>query len=156
MMTGVYAILVPELQADPEQIGYASMSELDIVHSLNARTRSKPRDVPMGELCGWLIQTGVIDQCEDIVSNDQAPAELRGLARKVTRIFGNPHLSVIDPTSLAMVAGGLLQAGVIDTTLHGQALALAAEPCSRAQELGIPFEVGPGHVWSAIDTIGGL
>lgn len=150
----VYTILVPELQADPEQIGYASLSHADAAAALNARTRTKPRDCPMGELCGWLIQTGVIDTCEEKQNDSEQSAETRGLARKVTRIFGNPHLSVIDPTSLTAVAGGLAQAQIIDETLYAQALALASEPCSRADQLGLP-EVGVGHIESAREMIGG-
>lgn len=150
----VYTILVPELQADPEQIGYASLSHAEVAEAINARTRTKPRDCPMGELCGWLIQTGIIDTCEAVQGGDQLPAEARGLARKVTRIFGNPHLSVVDPTSLTAVAGGLLQAQIIDETLHAQALALASEPCSRAEQIGLP-EVGAGHIESAREMIGG-
>lgn len=153
-MTDIYAILVPELQADPEQIGYASLSNADAAAAINARTRTKPRDCPMGELCGWLIQTSIIDTCESVQDNDQLPAEVRGLARKVTRIFGNPHLSAIDPTSLTAVAGGLLQAGIIDASLYDQALVLASEPCSRADQLGLPV-IGTGHVESARGMIGG-
>lgn len=154
-----YAALVAELRDDPLGAGYAAMTDAQRMAALTAKTRSRPRRLSSLDLLLWGGADGRLARVRKAAQKappyDGLPDAAHAVAivadALVTRQDAGfdpslpSHLAMVD----ALVAAQVLTAG--DRTAL---LALASEPCSRADELGLAG-LGMGHLASARAQIGG-
>jgi hypothetical protein len=116
-----YAILKAEITDDPLGRGYAAMTDAEAAASLNAPSRTRP--------------VTCIDPA--VALKACVPSEFKALATADKQTFlGVLAIGPVDPSNATIKAifADIFAAG---TTTRANLLALATEPCSRAEELGL-------------------
>lgn len=142
-----------ELTGDPLERAYASMTDAEVLASLLAVNRSRSRRVSSLEMLLWGGANGRLARVRKAAQKqppyDSLPDEVWSAAivadAMVTRQDAGfdprqaEHLSLVD---------GLVAAQVLTADDKTALLALATEPCSRADELGL-VGLGIGHIAEA-------
>lgn len=122
-----------ELTIDPLGIGYARMTPAEIEASLNAKTRSRIVE-------RWVTARTILAECAGgakiLDKLEAAAAQISEVKWAMRFLQQEGGIDAGHPATLAMVEQ--LQAAGILTVDEAVALgALAVEPCSRAEELGL-------------------
>lgn len=155
-MSDFYQTLITELQTDPLNRGYASMTDEQVAEALNERNRR----VPTQRFISMRAIAAVLDD-DEYAAVKSALNQLAQASPKVADMI--PFLSQAtgdDGTGGGIDFGNagvraMIQAlpGIGEETKR-KLLALGERPASRAEILGLP-EVYPGHVESARRMMGG-
>lgn len=139
------AALRAELVNDPAEIGYGQLLDAPACDAFNLETRDGHRDVPCGDIEGYMrpemLVTGLEDWCAD--GNNDVMARRAG--RELLGLIGSPHIVVVRMSVPAIRAkitamlGVLVAAGSPITGPHRDALlALSAAKVSRATLTALP------------------
>lgn len=130
-------MLREELTQDPAGLGYVLANHAQLEATINARTRTRLRPTEMGKgdaisVLGLQVGNALCDVLD-------TAAEFRHVRHLLAA--GRLRLDLpISQGSLAAMVGAEIAPGITFEAAHLQALnALALEPCSRAEELGLPY-----------------
>ncbi len=149
----MYEKLVPEIRDDPENVGYANMTDAEVAASLNAETKSKLRPLSSAELLAWSGQAGRLGKIEAAQTCNDTPPTVRTIA-KVTYLMiqrSDTRLDLNLPDRNAMF-DALVQADVLTANEKAELVAMATVSISRAEEVGLPH-VDVGNVLSAMEML---
>lgn len=146
------AILNTELHTDPLGMGYAALMPTcpgNVADKLNAQTRTIARSVSMPAFLAWAASNGMRAVLQD-KANATGDA-LRSSALAMLDIIGNSTSLDLSSSTIGQGNLSMLQAwvaaGAMTQVQHDALVALASQPCSRAQELGL-------QPVTALDVIG--
>lgn len=152
-MPDVYAALVPEIRDDPASMGYEGKTDAERLALLTAKARTRQRRVPSLELLAWGGQDGRLSKVRKAAQGlppfDSLGDELRSAAIAAEALITRADAG-FDPrvAEHAAVVGAMVAASVFTPGDRDSLLAVAVEPCSRADELGLAG-LGLGHLESA-------
>jgi len=129
--------LADHIATDPDARGFASMTDAGVRDDLLAQQVTRYRNVPIGEIAGKAVLSGLVPKLKAASSHDNAQT-LLDLVR------GQTAMSVIeysDASTRAAVDG--LMADIVANTTVEQAeadaiTALGTETVSKAVDLGYP------------------
>jgi hypothetical protein len=130
-------VLANHITADPDGRGYSSKSDAQVRDDLLAQEVQRYRDVPVGEIAGKAVLTGLVPKLKAATGNDNAQTLL-------DLIRGQTAMSVIEYTDTQSrgAVTAMLDDIVANTTVEqAEADALAAlgtETVSKAVSLGYP------------------
>lgn len=144
-----YQILTPELRDDPENIGYAGMSDDAAAAALNLRTRTRTVTTfatwrKMLADLGPTVTATVKAKVEAAAEANPAVA----LALDMLSEYGDGGGLDIGHANTRAVIDSLAAGGVLTLDESTAIKAMAEQPCSRADELGLPA-IDAAHVQSA-------
>lgn len=162
-MIDFYSTLITELRDDPLGVGYSGMSNEQVAAALNAKTRKKV----VQRFISLRAVANVLDDTEYALFKQAITAA----AQQSPRVADMLHFLEL-PCDDAGTTGGIdfgneavrafivqlcdtLNAGQTGEAMKQKLLALAEEPCSRLEELGINEIVNEHHVASARQMMGG-
>jgi len=131
-MAGQIALLKAELDNDPFAVGYSTMTNVEVVASINAVVISKNKaSIAITELFSAIDPTELLALTGD----------------KATRVWGLLGMDSIDPFGVAasILVNSFGSGSATITALK----ALRKENISRANQLGYPGVVKEGHVQMA-------
>lgn len=154
-----YSTLVAELQSDPLARGYPGTSDAQRLASLTSPDRTRSRRVGSLELLVWGGLGGRLAKVRR-AANALDPYQSIGIPGQSAAIAADAMMSRpdsgFDRSSAAQVAivDALVASGVLSAEDKASLLALAVEPCSRADELGLSG-LDAGHLVSARQLMGG-
>ena len=139
--------LAKEMNEDPLNRGYSSMSDQQVADDLNTSRRTKYRDVPVAELVGVVELRGIYEKLESASTTEAA---------KLLRLSGNKSpitsLAYSDSSQRTQIDGLLDQLaadGIISSEDQEALKDLGTYKVSRAEELGLlgaSPSIGPAHV----------
>jgi hypothetical protein len=122
---------------DPDGRGFSGMTDAQVRDDLLAQEVQRYRDVPVGEIAGKAVLTGLVPKLKAATGNDNAQTLL-------DLIRGQTAMSVIEFTdSAAQSAVTAMLDDIVANTTVTQAeadalLALGTETVSKAADLGHP------------------
>jgi hypothetical protein len=131
------ADLADHIAADPDERGYSSMTDAQVRDDLLAQMVERYRDVPVGEIAGKAVLSGLVPKLKAATDNDNAQTLL-------DLIRGQTAMSVIEytDTQSRSAVTAMLDDIVANTTVEqaeaNALLALGTETVSRAADLGHP------------------
>lgn len=152
-----YAVLNGELRNDPLGVGYANMTDAEVAAALNAKTRTKvvQRFISLRAVANVLddVEYGLLKQAlavavqqspriADMIKFLEMPCSDDGTTGGID--FGNETVR-----AFIVQLCDSLNAGQTGEAIKQKLLALAEEPCSRLEELGLNELVNEHHVASA-------
>ena len=156
-MSDFYEVLIAELRDDPLGRGYARMTDAEVAAALNATTRTKvvQRFISLRAVANVLddVEYGLLKQAlavavqqsprvADMVGFLEMPCDASGTTGGID--FGNETVRAF----ICQLCDSL-NAGQTGKAIKQKLLALAEEPCSRLEELGLNELVNEHHVASA-------
>lgn len=130
--------LADELNTDPAGLGYATHLPDDpqrVVDLLMARTYTKRLPITAGQALTWAA-AGPLASITDTSNNASSPLRSSCLAFLLAMNAGR-DVDLGDPNVMGQF-DIWLQAGLITQQAHDSIIALATQPASRADVLGIP------------------
>lgn len=153
-MADVYAVLVPELTADPLARGYAGMTDAQRLASLTAKDRSKLAPMRLGAFNQFLMGAGLLKGIRG--GQDHADAAVSSICIGLMLQFQGNADRMIDPADpkTGGMIDALIAAGIATGGHKAAFLTACGVPCSRAEELGLS-NLGLGHMASARSMMGG-
>lgn len=133
--------LQDEIVIDPLQFGYVALVNEQpgrVCDLLNAPTRTRTGTVPVSVFAIWAGQTGMRGAIEDAASDKASP--LRSIALTLLDLLRGGVSDALDlgHAGNQTMLSAWQQAGAITQAQRDALLALASQPCSRADELGLP------------------
>ena len=133
--------LASEIQSDPLNLGYAALlpdSPGRVCDLLNAPTRTRIGNLETRVFAIWCAETGLRSAIEDAAADHASP--LRAIALTLLDLLRGGVSDVLDlgnPANTAMLDAWQFT-GKLTQAQRDSMMALAATPCSRADELGLP------------------
>ena len=127
-------ILTEELATDPLGMGYATMTDGELEATLNAKTRTRLVSTQIGfgavmSALGASAGAALLDTLE-VAAISNSPVKW------AMRLLAADNLDIGNPATRAQI-DALAAAGVMTTAQATILKALAEQPCSRAEELGV-------------------
>ena len=144
-----YDILTAELQNDPEGLGYAAMSDVEVVTAINAETQTARQTVPL-----WQVKKAAIENnfwlAIKAAAASHADEQVKGVANIVLDYVDDTRFNNLDMdlVSTQTMLGALVAGGVITQDFSDLLNGLANTTTSRAAILGLS-QVSDGHIKSA-------
>lgn len=134
-----YVKLATEITIDPENIGYADMTDAEIAASLSAATIRVRQHVAIPILAERARELQISLALRAVAIDETKPVALRSICQEVLSLVDGDidDVDLDHPTSQAMF-GALLQYGIITPQQAGAIDALAtARVISRAEQIGL-------------------
>lgn len=145
MTTDQLQTLRSELDTDPQALGYAALTDVEIAADLNTPriAAARERFVNARQIIAALGITGAValKKAETFAATPQTVPELQGLAAAVgfAMDFIRSETGIdINHDATKQVIGGLVQVGVVTGEEATALLNIALTQISRAEELGLP------------------
>lgn len=135
-----FQALKSELTTDPVSVGYTTMSDAQILASLNAETIEISIDVPIGTLEGMLRLNGIVSKLE-AYGTTAGQSDALTAARELTGLVGSSNVRTVtmsDPTVAAKIENyliALVAASQLSDDDQAAILSLAQGKTSRAVQL---------------------
>ena len=150
-MSAFYDTLIHELRTDPLDVGYASMTDRQIVESLAARTRTRvvQRFISLRALAAVLDAeeyAAVKTAIDTLAQHDPRVADMKRFLEMPCDDSGTTGgIDFGHPAVRAVIAS---LPGVSEEAKQ-KMLALAEVPCARWEEIGLECEPNEHHIRSA-------
>lgn len=130
-------ILKAEIQNDPLAKGYSSMSDQEIVDSINLKNRSKFVEISSQELLAWSANNGRLAKIKNAINNG-ADDVVKSLAEAAYLLITRDDTSLdLNLTDRVAMLDALVSYAVLIPDDKTSLQALATVSISRAEELDI-------------------
>ena len=130
-------ILKTEIQNDPLAKGYSSMSDQEIVDSINLKNRSKFVEISSQELLAWSANNGRLAKIKNAINNG-ADDVVKSLAEAAYLLITRDDTSLdLNLTDRVAMLDALVSYAVLTPDDKTSLQALATVSISRAEELDI-------------------
>ena len=130
-------ILKTEIQNDPLAKGYSSMSDQEIVDSINLKNRSKFVEISSQELLAWSANNGRLAKIKNAINNG-ADDVVKSLAEAAYLLITRDDTSLdLNLTDRVAMLDALVSYAVLIPDDKTSLQALATVSISRAEELDI-------------------
>ena len=130
-------ILKTEIQNDPLAKGYSSMSDQEIVDSINLKNRSKFVEISSQELLAWSANNGRLAKIKNAINNG-ADDVVKSLAEAAYLLITRDDTSLdFNLTDRVAMLDALVSYAVLIPDDKTSLQALATVSISRAEELDI-------------------
>jgi hypothetical protein len=133
-------ILREELLNDPLGRAYASMDEIEVIHSLMEVNRDAIFPIKSDNLLAWSAMNGRFMKIKNLAEDDAQSDELRSIAwasmKMIERDETDLDLSLPDR---AVMLDTLVSVGTLDQSDKDDLYTMATRTISRAEELNVPL-----------------
>lgn len=136
-------MLRSELQADPQGLGYVLADHAQIERVINAKNRTRlvshfasERGILDRHPSGPLAADALLAKLEAFA---QTAHPMAGIVKRALKFLAQPEGIDLGAGGTQQMLGALAQGGAITATELAGLRAMATQPCSRAEEIGLGY-----------------